>query len=374
VTNDMTTDPLHIAVDAGPLYGQRTGVAAATDGIMQALERRDDVAVAPYLVSFRSTPTAGHRRLPLPGLVASHLWSRANRPLADRWLGEVDVVHGTNYVAPPTRLPTVISVYDCWFLAHPELAAPIVRRAGAILRRAVQRGAWIHASSDATAEAARSLLGTDRVVTVHLGPPPTPPVVAELAQPSAASVLAGTQYVVSIATEERRKALPVLVQAFALHAADDHTIHLVLAGGPGDDSEAISAAVAALPESVRARVHHLGRIDDETKHWLLRHAAALAYPSLDEGFGFPILESQAAGTPVVASRVGAITEVAGDAAVLVDEHHPEAFAAGLRRALDSGVERLGLIEAGYRNVTRFSWERTAGELVDLYRTAMEHHR
>ena len=370
----MTTDPLRIAVDAGPLYGQRTGVAAATEGIMQALERRHDVAVAPYLVSFRSTPTAGHRRLPLPGLVASHLWSRANRPLADRWLGEIDAVHGTNYVAPPTRLPTVISVYDCWFLAHPELAAPIVRRAGATLRRAVQRGAWIHASSDATAEAARSLLDTARVVTVHLGPPPTTPVSNELPQPAAASAFAGSQFVVSIATEERRKALPVLVQAFALHAADDHTSHLVLAGGPGDESDAISAAVSALPESVRSRVHRLGRIDDGTKHWLLRHAAALAYPSLDEGFGFPILESQAAGTPVVANRVGAITEVAGDAAVLVDEHHPEAFAAGLRRVLDGGVERLGLIEAGYRNVTRFSWERTAGGLVDLYRTAIEQHR
>lgn len=370
----MTTDPLRLAVDAGPLYGHRTGVAAAANGIMQALERRHDVAVEPYLVSFRSTPTVRHRRLPLPGTVASHLWSRADHPRADRWLGDVDLVHGTNYVAPPTRLPTVISVYDCWFLAHPELAASVVRRAGATLRRAVRRGAWIHTSSHATAEVARSLLDTDRVVTVHLGPPPAPSTNVELAQPQAALGFAGSQFVVSIATEERRKALPLLVQAFSLHAADNDASHLVMAGGTGNDSDAITAAIEDLPASVRSRVHRLGRIDDDTKHWLLRHAAALAYPSFDEGFGFPILESQLAGTPVVASRAGAIAEVAGAAALFVDEHHPEAFAAGLGRVLSNGVERLGLIEAGYRNAARFSWDKTADGLVDLYQTALETHR
>jgi len=370
----MSTQSLRLALDAGPLYGHRTGVATAVDGMMQALERCDHVTVKPYLVSFRSTPSVGHSRLPLPGVVASHLWSRVDRPRADRWLGDVDLVHGTNYVAPPTRLPTVISVYDCWFLAHPDKATPVVRRAGAALQRAVRRGAWIHASSDATAQGARSLLGTDRVVTVALGPPPKPSAGIKVGQPQSASPFAGSSFVVAIATEERRKALHVLVQAFNLVADRHQESHLVLAGGPGDDSDAVTAAIEALPASIRSRVHRLGRVDDDTKHWLMRNAAALAYPSLDEGFGFPILESQSAGTPVVASRVGSIAEVAGTAAVLVDGHHPEAFAAGLDRVLTGGVERLGLIEAGYRNVTRFSWEQTASGLTDLYRQVIEAHR
>ena len=274
-------------------------------------------------------------------------------------------------MAPPTRLPTVISVYDCWFLAHPELAAPVVRRAGATLRRAVGRGAWIHASSEATARAARRLLDTDRVVTVHLGPPPPPTDTIRPDQPEAAAPFAGNPFVVAIGTEERRKALPMLVRAFGLFAADDSATHLVLAGAPGDDSVAVTAAIDRLPASIEPRVHRLGPIDEAAKHWLLRHAGALAYPSLDEGFGFPILESQSSGTPVVASRAGAIAEVAGEAAVLIDEHQPDAFASGLHRVLASGGDRLGLIEAGYRNVTRFSWDRTASELVDLYRRAIE---
>ncbi len=367
----MTTTPLRLAVDTGPLYGHRTGVAVAVDGMLHALGRRDDIALAPYLTSFRSRPQAGHRRLPLPGVIASHVWSRFDHPYADRWLGEVDLVHGTNYVAPPSRRATVISVYDCWFLAHPDLATPVVRRAGSVLRRAVARGAWIHTSSDATSQAARTLLETDRVVTVHLGPPPAWAPGGDPRQPPLAAAFAGRPFVVAVATEERRKALPLLVQAFGLFAAGDPDCHLVLAGAPGNETAAITAAIESLDPTSRARVHRLGPIDDDTKHWLLRHAAALAYPSLDEGFGFPILESQSVGTPVVASRAGAIPEIAGSAAVLVDEPDPEAFAAGIRRVLSGGVERLGLIEAGYRNVGRFSWDATAAGLVELYRRAQE---
>lgn len=372
----MTTTALRVAVDTGPLYGHRTGVAVAVDGMLDVLTRRADVSVSPYLVSFRSEPVPGHRRLPIPGAVASHFWSRLDRPRADRWLADTDVVHGTNYVAPPTRLPTVISVYDCWFLAHPESAIPVVRRAGAMLRRAVARGAWIHTSSEATADAARILLDTDRVATIHLGPPPAPTISelatsTELDRPRLADDFFGRPFVVAIGTEERRKALPMLVQAFGMLASDDPDTRLVLAGAAGDDSDRIGSAIDALPGPIGERVHRLGPVDDTTKHWLVRHASALAYPSIDEGFGFPILESQSAGTPVVASRAGAIPEVAGEAAVLVDEHEPDAFSAGLRRVLDSSVERLGLIEAGYRNVGRFSWEATADGLIDLYRRAME---
>ena len=371
----MTSRPLRLAIDTGPLYGHRTGVAVAVDGMLHGLEQRADVSTAPYLVSFRSDPQSGHRRLPVPGIVASHLWSRIDHPRADRWLRDVDVVHGTNYVAPPTGLPTVISVYDCWFLSHPELATPMVRRAAATLRRAVDRGAWIHASSDATAHTARSLLQTDRVATVRLGPPPAPAAAEDLTTPTIAGQLAakleGHPFVVSIATEERRKALPVLVGAFEIVAGDDANVHLVLAGAAGTETDTITEAIEALAAPIRARVHRLGRVDEMTKHWLIRHASTLAYPSLDEGFGFPILESQLAGTPVVASATGAIPEIAGTAAVLVEGHRPDDFANGLRRVLASGVERLGLIEAGYRNAGRFSWDATASGLVELYQRALE---
>ena len=158
-----------------------------------------------------------------------------HRPRIDRWTRGADVVHGTNYVVPPTSLPSVVSVYDCWFLRHPELATPVVRRAGRRLRRAVEHGAWVHASSDATAAEVRTLLGTDRVVTVHLGTPAGPAAGGRAAAPSHRRRLGGRPFVLAIGTEERRKDLVRLVAAFA-GRLDDGAVRLVLAGAPGDAS------------------------------------------------------------------------------------------------------------------------------------------
>jgi glycosyltransferase involved in cell wall biosynthesis len=368
--SSATASPLRVAIDVGPMYGHRTGVGVAVDGMLTALTERCDVTLVPYLTSRRSTPRTGHRRLPVPGIVASHLWSRSDLIGADRWLPDVDLVHGTNYVVPPSRRPTVVSVYDCWFLLHPDQATPLVRRAGTNLRRAVARGAWLHVTSDATAARARELLRTDRVVTVPLGPPATP-VPAETAPPAIRD-LVGRPLVVAISTEERRKDLPLLVEAFSRLAHDHPDVDLVLAGSTGDDSDRITSTITGTASAVSDRIRRLGTVDDATKAWLLRHAAVFVYPSLDEGFGFPILEANAAGTPVVATAVGSVPEIAGDAAVLVDDpaRSPAVLAEAITGVLD-GHDRLALIEAGYRNVRRFDWGTTATRLVELYRTAVE---
>ncbi len=360
---------MKVAIDAGPLYGHRTGVAVAAAGMIEAVDDETDVELLPYLVSGRATPQAGHRRLPLPGIVASHVWSRSDRPNADRWLGDADLVHGTNYVVPPTAMPAVVSVYDCWFLRHADQATPIVRRAGRTLRRAVDRGAWVHATSQATADEARELLGTDRVTTVFLGAPESPDVPAEA--PSPVVDLAGRRFVVAIGTEERRKDLPLLLSAFEHLVGDHRDLVLVLAGAPGDDAARVTDVIGGMGAFARERVRRLGPVDGPTKAWLLAHAAALAYPSRDEGFGFPVLEANAAGTPVVAMAVGSIPEVAGDAAVLVDDptRQPITFAEALDGVLRDGG--AGLVEAGRRNVRRFRWTTTAKQLVELYRTAIE---
>ena len=364
---------INVAFDAGPLYGPRTGVGEATAGMRAALSDHADVSLRGFLVSARSQPHPGDHKLPLPGIVASYLWAYSDLPRAGRWLRPADMVHGTNYVAPPSRLPTVVSVYDCWFLAHPSQASALVRRAGMRLRRRVAEGAWIHASAEAVAAEARQLLGTDRVVTVPLGPPPEVPALGELGLPPLAERLGGRPFVLAVGTHERRKNLPLLITAFGLIADDHPDTLLVLAGGPGDDSAAVATAIDALAPAARARVIVPGFVNTATKHWLLRRAAVLAYPSLYEGFGFPVLEANSAGTPVVASRVGSLPEVAGEAARLVDERTPEAFAAALTTVLSDTAARDALITAGARNLRRFDWQRAADGLVDLYRRAIAEH-
>ncbi len=366
----MKPTPLRLAFDTGPLYGHRSGVGVAVDEMMRALEKRGDVAVDGYLVSFRSEAHQNHRRLPIPGIVASYAWSSFDRPRADRWLADVDVLHATNYLTPPAKLPTVVSVYDCWFMKNPGDANSAVHRAGQSLRRAAARGAWIHASSEATASSARDLLQTHRVVSVPLGPPAPIPALADIGRPSIADELSGRPLIVAIGTEERRKDLPLLIEAFEHVAKRLRDPLLVVAGATGDDTDHITRTIAATSESTQLRIKRLGIIDAQTKLWLLRSSMVLAYPSLDEGFGFPILEAHSACTPVVARRVGSVEEVAGTAAMLVDNRDPAEFAEALCAALTDTATRLALIESGLRNLGRFSWDTTASGLIDLYLAAI----
>jgi glycosyltransferase involved in cell wall biosynthesis len=364
-------DPLPVAIDVGPLHGHRTGIGRAVDELVTALDERDDVRLVPYLVSARSRPVPPQRRLPIPAIVAISAWSRSDHPRADRWLDGARVVHGTNYVVPPTRGASLVSVYDCWFLRNPRDASANVRRAGEVLRRAVRRGAHVHASSQATADEVRALLGTERVHVVHLG---RPAATTDDGAPLPVG-LEGIPLVVAIGTVERRKNVAALVGAFDHVATRVDDVQLVIAGAPGDDEARLVATLDEVAPATRKRIHVLGVIDEATKGRLLARSAAFAYPSLDEGFGFPVLEAQAACLPVVARRAGSIAEIGGDGVALVDpapdDEFAEAFAEALETVLHDGSRRLDLVEAGLRNVARFDWAATASSMSTLYHELAE---
>jgi glycosyltransferase involved in cell wall biosynthesis len=168
---------------------------------------------------------------------------------------------------------------------------------------------------------------------------------------------------------EPRKDHPTLVRAFA---ADAHSgplggVRLVLAGPDGWGTEALDAALARSPAA--DRVTRLGWVDDAARADLLAGASVLAYPSRYEGFGLPPLEAMAAGVPVVATAVGAVPEVVGDAAVLVPPGDPEALAEALRAVLLDAEQADDLRRRGRARVAAFDWDRTVDGLVDLYRDA-----
>lgn len=355
-----------VAIDVGPTHGRRTGVGNAVAWMIDALEARDDVDVELFLTSMRARVRPGEHRLPLPASLALRLWARRS-PSMDRWIGAADVVHGTNYVVPPSRRPRLVSVYDCWFLDHPKDAEPNVARAAAVLRRAVADGAHVVTSSEATTHRVRALLDTDRVRTILLGPPPAP--ISGAADPPKTSLpsLADQPFILALGTMERRKNLTTLVAAFGRVAREHPTVRLVMAGAPGNDVEAVNAAISRLAPEHAERIVRTGPVDEATKAWLLTNARALAYPSLDEGFGFPILEAQRAGIPVVASTAGSIPQVAGAAALLSPASDAEALAANLYWIVTSDEMHVKLVRRGHANLKRFSWSDTARRLAHTYR-------
>ncbi len=369
---------LSVGFDATPLLGAQTGVGYFCAGALTGLAAMPSVDVSAFAVSWRRRQgmaarvppgvSTGQRAMPARPLHMA--WRHWRLPPVEWFIGPHDVVHGSNFVVPPTRRAArVVTVHDLTVVLYPELCDPPTLAFPALVRRAVDQGAWVHTPSDFVAEQVVAELGIDRqrVRAVHHGIPPLPPA-AHRPGPVPVRLPEGCRrYVLAVGTIEPRKDYPTLVSAFAPVAADHPDVALVIVGGDGWGADAFAAAVEASP--VRSRIVRPGYLDDHDLATTLGAASALAYPSRYEGFGFPPLQAMAAGVPVVATAVGAIPEVVGDGAILVDPSDPEALAAALSRVLAGGAEIDGLVTRGLRRSSGFSWEACARGLADLYAEA-----
>ncbi len=365
-----------VAIDVTPLVGVRTGIGAAVAEILSALGALEGgPPIVPYALSLRARShrealPVGTRFVPLPARLLLASWTRTDHPRIDRFLGGSGVVHATNYLAPPSRHPTLVSVYDCSFVRYPELCTPEVRAFEPALRRAVSRGATIHTTSHFVAAEIEEVFGpglaaAGRIVVVPLGVPTLGPRSSGIPD-EVHTVVAAGPYVLAIGTLEPRKNLPHLVRAFASAAGSRPELRLVLAGPDGPARPDVEAAVMALPPSLRSRVVITGPVGTAARRALLDNATVLAYPSVYEGFGFPVLEAMACAVPVVAARAGAIPEVAGDAALLAEPADEAALAAALDSLLSSEALRREYVDRGLERVSCFEWSATAAGLADAY--------
>jgi glycosyltransferase involved in cell wall biosynthesis len=363
---------VRLALDGTPLLGTRTGVAQVVDGLLEGLAARGDVDVVAYAVSGRRRldgglprgVTTGSSRM--PARLVRELWDRVDRPRIEHWTGPVDVVHATNYVAPPARVPVVVSIYDLTFVRFPELCTPDTLRYPRLVRRAMERGVQVHVTSDFVGREVADAFGLDptRIRRVYPG-------IAPVAGGDAArgrTLAQADEYLLALGTVEPRKNLPALVRAFDSFAAERDGTKLVVAGPDGWGVEAYTTA--AREARARDRIVRLGFVTDDDRRHLLAGASAFAYPSVYEGFGFPPLEAMAAGVPVVAGTAGSLPEVLGDAAALVDPADVDALAAALLQAIADPDWRERAVRRGKERAGRFTWPVAVDEMVKLYRSLL----
>jgi alpha-1,3-rhamnosyl/mannosyltransferase len=287
---------------------------------------------------------------------------------------ELDVFHSTGLALPPAgRVPLVLTVHDLTYLTHPEWHTNANwARAAAATVTAVARGATVIAVSQHTRQEVQQHLGVppERVVVVHEAPDPVFDVNGSASAASPRLRRIHNPYVLAVGSLEPRKNLVGLLDALMLlPAVLRREFELVVVGPSGWRNEPIRKRLRAARRSLRVR--EVGYVSTEELAELYRRATVFAYPSLAEGFGLPVLEAMACGTPVVASNQTSLPEVAGDAAVLVDPCDPAAIAAGLERLIDDEQERREMIERGFDNLRRFGWDRCARETVAVYRRAAE---
>ena len=350
---------MRIVVDVTPLSLPRTGIGNFLRGMLAGLEA--SLNGDGELVAVAATGLGGRRRVAasLDGLTLERrvlalplgrawraAWNRSSWPTIERLAGRLDVFHQSDWLRPAQRDGIrAATVYDLVPLRFPNLVHPHTVRMHAAAYRSLADCHAVFAISQFTADDVVSELGVarERIRVAYPGVDPR-------FRPEGPRADLGAPYVLTVSTLEPRKNLDTLLRAFALLREDKPELLLAVAGttAPGE-----RAPVA--PPGVRL----LGYVSDEELAPLYRGASAFAYPSRFEGFGIPVVEALASGTPAVVSAHASLDEAAGPVAFRADPDSPEAFAAALEDALSNGNERR---EAGLSHASRFTW-RACGECV-----------
>ena len=326
---------MNVGIDVAPLVLDNAGTARYVRGLLEGLSRRDDVRVQEVTWGGAGRLTAAARDV---------AWYPLLLPLRARSL---DVLHCTTYRAPlRASVPVVVTVHDLAVVRHPELFTAWTRAYARTLLEPVLRAARIVlAVSEFTKREVIELarVPEHRVRVAYNAADPA------VFRPDGAA--AEGDYVLAVGTLEPRKNLRRLIAA-----TGELGVELRIAGAAGWGSVDVAAP----------HVTWVGRPDDDALAALLRGALCLAYPSLYEGFGIPVLEAMLCGAPVVTSRGSAMEEVADGAAELVDPQDVASIAAGIERAL---ARRDALLAAGLERAKRFNWAATGDAAAAAYREA-----
>jgi len=312
------------------------------------------------------------RELPLTDRHLAIIWQRLKLPAPVEWItGRLDLFHSPDFTLPPVRrAATALTVHDLSFMRYPECSSPALWE---YLMDAVPRSAAradiILADSECTRRDIVELLRIpeDRVYVIYAGVEPRfTPNLDEAAERAALSRYGLRKpFILGLGTLQPRKNFARLIRAYHLARQRHHLDHqLVIGGGPGWLYEDIYDTIHAL--ALENEVRLIGFVDDADLPALYRAAAVFAFPSLYEGFGIPVLEAMGCGAPVVASATSSLPEVAGDAALMVDPFDIEALAEALGRLINDAALRDDLRHKGFQRAERFTWQRSARELLTIY--------
>ena len=375
-----------VAIDYTPAYEQGGGIGRYVRELVTALARLD------HDTDYRLFVTGAHQRdlPPTPGdnfhwrpsafspKWFARVWHRARLPLSvEAFTGRVDLFHATDFVLPPTLsgTRTLLTVHDLSFVRVPETTSPKLKiYLDQVVPRSVARADHVLADSQATKADLMALYGVaDSKITVLLSG-----VDSRFERVENAGVhqalrvkyrLGDRPYIFSVGTVQPRKNYARLIRALATLRAEGRDLGLVIAGGRGWLDDPIYSAIRG--NGLAQYVQLIGFADDEDLPALYSGAAAFAFPSLYEGFGLPILESMACGTPVVTSNVSSLPEVAGFDALMVDPTDVDALTDALRRLLDEPTLRERLIAGGLERAREFTWDRAAQELKNIYSSLLD---
>lgn len=367
-----TLPEIRPALDAHAVGRRKTGNETYIVNLATALAGRSDVRPLAYLDAGVTWPLPNGPETRELSWKSSLLRIPVELPARAR-RDRCDLLH-VQYVAPPiSRLPIVTAIHD---LSFEDVGGLFPRRTELRLKLTVRMSAMRSRAVITISEFTRDRIvhhyhvDPDRIVVTPLGVGDRwRPLPNEVAITRLSALSLPQRFVLAVGNLHPRKNIPRLIGAVAgARRAGAGDLHLVLAGQRWWRMGEIDKAIDDMAAS--GWVHFLGYVDDDTLVALYSAADVVAYPSLYEGFGLPVLEALACGAVVVASNTSAIPEVAGEAALLVDPHDEAAIAEAISGATTDDRVRRDLRRAALTQSARFTWERCADLTVGAYRAAL----
>lgn len=301
--------------------------------------------------------TVRKKIIPLPQTLIEILWNKLHIATIEQFIGSVDIFHTSDWVEPPAKAKKVTTIHDLLVFKYPELfPQDIVETQKRRISWIIRESEIIIVDSRSTKQDGIELLSipASKMVIVYPG-------VSENFSPASTSeVIRAKQkytirkpYLLSVGTREPRKNVDKIIGAFKI-LENKFDIELVIAGNLG-------WGVERNPNNERIKL--VGYIPDNDLAALYTGATCFVYPSLYEGFGFPVLEAMACGIEVVTSKGGSLSEVGGKFATYVDPENTESIADGIRQVLNKEKERKNTLIAWAKS---FSWEKTANQILKIY--------
>jgi len=373
---------LRIGIDFTAALKQSGGIGRYTRGLITTLARLDRQnsyilmatpdALQASRPPFETYSNFNYKIYPLTERWMTIGWHRFYLPVPVEWFaGPVDLFHSPNFILPPTRrAKSILTVHDLSFMRHPQGAVDSLRQwLEKVVPRSLARADHILADSRSTKQDLIDIfsISAKNITVVGAGVEerfrPITDTTALNAVRERYHLPPHAKFILGLGTLEPRKNFAGLIDAFNQSPARS-THHLVIAGGRGWLYDHIFAAAESSP--VTEQIHLIGFVADEDLPALYSLADIFAFPSFYEGFGIPVIEAMACGTPVVCADNSSLPEVAGLAALQIEVTNIPALAQALHRLATDSALRQQAIEEGFQQAKKFTWTAAARRLLTVY--------
>lgn len=361
---------MKIGIDARPLSYDLTGIGVYVKHLLESLQKIDDqnhyflMSNGPINLKLENRNWAKIEGTNTQRLLST-LWMQLRTPLIAAKNG-IELFWSPRHHLPlflPSRIKTVVTIHDITHRLFPEtmaLSNLLVEKL--LMGPSLKKADCVIADSNSTAMgiAANYSIDPAKIITIFPGKPGLPDPVTEVPNPP---IVLPARFFLFVGTLDPRKNLLRVLKAFEKIDPHSHGVHLVIVGARGWKHKQFDQQLNT--SNIRNRIVMPGYVSRPQLRLIYEKAHCLLFPSLYEGFGFPILEAMSCGTPVITSMTSSMPEVAGDAAILVDPHDVAAISSAMLNILSNPGLREKLIARGLQRLNAFSWEKCAWETLKV---------